>query len=656
MKKIIISLTLIFVYSGIIAQDTVTVKSVIKSVIVYRKGAQVTHNAEKVLKPGKTILVFEDLSTKLDKSTIRVKPDNDLTIVSVSHRFNYLNKTKSVGKIKELEDKIASLKDSIQMQNRIIEVLLYEKKLILSNMAIGGTQNGVNIEDLMDLTDFYREKLNEIEIKRMIANNKTRDFRKEAGLMSLQLNEWNIKKDQTTSEIIVVVTSTKEYKIKFDLSYYISDAGWDPYYDVRVKDSNSKVLFNYKAYVHQNTDYDWKNVKLTLSTSNPEVSGQLPELEPYKLSNNYTNYSYNTNNNNKTISYKSMRGRVTDEEGYPLPGVSIIEKGTTYGTMTDFDGYFTLETENQNAVIVTAYIGMKSSEMPFRAGDVNIVLQPDVEIEEVVVTALGISRDQKSLGYSSTTISGDDITGFKSLGGNTPGVNIVRNKKKEIEKSETGVDFGNSANEIPKPDVTTFYDFEIPFPYTIPSDNKNYDISIKDVEFEANYEYTSVPKLEEKVFLTALITSWSKENLLSGEANIFFKDTYTGVTKLNLENFSDTLKISLGIDKDIQIKRESITEFNSSKILSGDYKVDRAWEISIKNNKPFAITLNIEDQIPISQDSKIKVENVDDSEADYNEKSGKLIWKLKMEPGTQKKISIKYSVKYPSEYRNVKVY
>lgn len=648
MKKLTFYLLTFILAGNIQAEDTLTVNSIIKEVVVYRQGVLITRNANQLIKKGKTVIVFDDLSNKLDKKTMRIKPDNDITIVSVTHRFNYLNKTKSTGKIAKLQDEISNLKDSMQLQQKILEVLANEKQMLLSNMAIGGQQNGVNIKDLVEASDFFRERLSDIELKKIKAVNKARDFRKEMGIILLQLNEWNIKKNKTTSEIVVVVTAKKDIKTKFDLKYYISDAGWDPYYDVRVKDTDSKVLFNYKANVFQNTDYDWKNVKLTLSTSNPELSGETPKLSPYKLNQYTSSYYYNTDNSK--VVQGIMSGRVTDNRGEPLPGVAIVEKGTNFGTMTDANGNFKLKNVDNNAKIVASYIGMKTSEFPYRSGSVNVILdENDVDIDDVVITAMGVSRDKKALGYSSQTISGDELTGY--LHGATSGIQI-RGASSIRENKKKGIyDFGNSAYNMPKPEVITFYDFAIPYPYSIPSDNKNYDVSIKDIQLAADYEYSSVPKLSEKSYLTANIVKWQDNNLLTGDANIYFKDTYTGATRLNLENFSDTLRISLGVDNDIQVKRESISEFSSDKFLGSNRKVDRAWKITIRNNKNFPVTLNLEDQIPVSEDNKIKVEKIEDSSAIYEETSGKLKWKLELKAGEQKEIIIKYSVKSPSSMR-----
>ena len=87
-----------------------------------------------------------------------------------------------------------------------------------------------------------------------------------------------------------------------------------------------------------------------------------------------------------------------DANGEPLIGVSVLEKGTTNGTITDFDGNYTL-TVPENATLQFSYIGYKSTEMPVSGqASINLTMREDSEIlDEVVVTALGIKRAEKAL-------------------------------------------------------------------------------------------------------------------------------------------------------------------------------------------------------------------------------------------------------------------
>ena len=111
---------------------------------------------------------------------------------------------------------------------------------------------------------------------------------------------------------------------------------------------------------------------------------------------------------------KTITGTVTDNDSGPLPGVSVVIQGTTTGTETDFDGKYSIEA-NTGDVLLFSYVGMTTQEIVVGASNtINVVMQTDNVLEEVVVTALGIKRDKKSLGYATQEVKGDAVSANKS--------------------------------------------------------------------------------------------------------------------------------------------------------------------------------------------------------------------------------------------------
>ncbi len=109
-----------------------------------------------------------------------------------------------------------------------------------------------------------------------------------------------------------------------------------------------------------------------------------------------------------------VRGTVVDEAGAPIIGATIQVKGTAQGTVTDLDGRFTL-TAPANGTLVVSYVGLITQEVAV-SQTVNIILLPDSELlDEIVVTALGLTREKKTLGYGVTSVSGDEIANAKTV-------------------------------------------------------------------------------------------------------------------------------------------------------------------------------------------------------------------------------------------------
>lgn len=131
---------------------------------------------------------------------------------------------------------------------------------------------------------------------------------------------------------------------------------------------------------------------------------------------------------------RTVSGVVSDNTGMPLPGVNVLVKGTNKGTQTDFDGKYSIKANNGETLVFT-FVGMKSQEAVVSSNSINIKMKDNsVELEGVVVTALGVKREKKSLGYATQEVKGSDInsggTGgniLNDLSGKVAGVQIRRN-------------------------------------------------------------------------------------------------------------------------------------------------------------------------------------------------------------------------------------
>ena len=128
----------------------------------------------------------------------------------------------------------------------------------------------------------------------------------------------------------------------------------------------------------------------------------------------------------------TLTGVVRDETNNPLPGVNVLVKGTTTGTVSDTDGRYSLSLPSGNSTLVFSFIGYADQEVA--VGDrteIDVSLVTDVtSLDEVVVTALGIERASKSLGYSTSKVTGDAMSinrtpnPMNALTGKIAGVNI----------------------------------------------------------------------------------------------------------------------------------------------------------------------------------------------------------------------------------------
>lgn len=191
--------------------------------------------------------------------------------------------------------------------------------------------------------------------------------------------------------------------------------------------------------------------------------------------------------------------------------------------------------------------------------------------------------------------------------------------------------------------------FNIEIPYTIPSDNKIHNVSIKNYELPATYRYYTVPKRDKDVFLQAQITEWQKYNLLSGNTSIFFDNMYIGDGLLDTKNLSDTMYISLGRDKKIIVSRELDKTKTTVKTIKSNISKSYSYKIDVRNTRNEAIRITIVDQIPVSDDNNIDIEDIELSGAELDKTKGIATWKLDIEPNKTSQLNIGYTIKYPKD-------
>ncbi len=596
------------------------VKSTIKRVTVFTKGAQVSREAKTNIPAGNSILKFIEIAPSINTNSIQVKADGDFTILSVTSQLNYYETPIKKEEIEKLQTEQEKLQDQIDDENTLSKVLDEEESLILSNRILGFEQNGVQIDQLRATSEFYRSRLKEIRLEKLTLRRKVKSLQKKISEIQAQIKELNKTEKKNTVQILVAVNAKKATSGLFTISYMVNNAGWTPIYDLRVKDVKSPVQLAYKSNVYQSSGESWEDVLLTLSTGNPYRSGTKPILNPWLL-NFYTPYAYQNRGRYKPGVYsgtnnanvRRISGVVMDEYGEPLIGANVIIKGTSIGTSTDFDGRYSLEVPQNGKRIVISYLGYKSLETAINSSSMNIVLgDAGASLSEVTITA------------------------------KSSGITKKRRKRKDEPMAAT------QPVPVEEKEQATTISFKIDIPYNVPSDGKRYIVNIKEEQLPAYYEYYCAPKLDTDAFLTAQVTGWEALNLLDGEASLFFEGTYLGKSYLSVQSVEDTLDLSLGRDNSIVVKRTRQKLNTKNKFLSNKRVDTRAWDIEVRNKKKLPINIIIEDQIPVAITEEIEVE-YETKEAKYDKDKGMLSWKFELAPSSSKKLNFKYTVKYPKK-------
>lgn len=300
------------------AQTAKEVESETKEVTVYLRGVKEKRNASVQVNAGEQQLLFTNLPLNLDPNTLRLGASDFIQIVSINHRTNYIGFDPTLDPdMRQLKDSLDHYTDQLKLKEGVYTSLQNTKQMILANKSVKGETHGMEAEDVVDLLDFYREKLNEINTKMLTLEKQLEGLREHQGRFSREYNQSLQGKAKWFSELTVTVRARQNGKATFSIEYFTNDAGWTPHYDIRNNGNNGKLEITSHAKIWQTTGYTWKNVELTLSTLNPQFDIEAPQLQAKVLD---LNPVYNTR------SYDELDGNLR------MDGYGIVADSIRYNT------------------------------------------------------------------------------------------------------------------------------------------------------------------------------------------------------------------------------------------------------------------------------------------------------------------------------------
>jgi TonB-dependent SusC/RagA subfamily outer membrane receptor len=601
MKKSILTICLL-VSAIAFAQKPIFTSAKTKAATVYFSGAEITQSTSVNLPVGTSEIVIKNVADYLNENTVQIGAPKSVTVLSVQFSDNYISEyelDESNPAIKKVQDSILY----VQKELKKIQIDKYSHQqtieMLDKNKEIRGANSGLNVAELMKLVEYYKSKRIELDNAVVLLAEKETKWRKTLDELNNKL-EINNQKEEKISEgkLILQVMNEVAGNVNLDISYITNSASWQPFYDLRAENITASIDLAYKAKVTQTTGIDWKKVKLTLSSGNPNQNNVAPLLQAWFLS--YGKDKKFEDRPNASV-LASLQGTA--------PGLTITSSSGTPGS-AKFDGYIrgtsSINGDTDPLIIIN---GIPSSNQDFKNLDQNNIKSVNVIKDDAAISI-----------YGNKGANGVVLITTKNM-----------NDYTTIEEQELNVSF------------------DIDIPYDILSNGKAHSVSLKDIKIPATYKYYAAPKAEKEAFLLAELNDYAKYNLLPGEANIVFEGMYVGKTTINPNQTQDTLNLSLGRDKKISIKRERITDKSGTKFLSSYKEQTFTYDITVRNNKKEEINMLLKDQYPLSTDKEITVELLDKDGAKANEETGILSWEIKLRPNETKKYRISYKVKYPKD-------
>lgn len=531
LKLLIVILLALYGTQQVSAQKTeVAPVCKLQKIVVFTDKAMITKEATASVKRGENIIRISGITSNLVDQSVQVNlmGQSDIGISEVVVDETYLNKTEQP-ELQKLQTSLNGIIEQIKEGNNQISVLTNLNEFLNKVNPFPQSQK-ITTADIEVHTKFLEKSLSTNLDRKAAIEVKLKKLNEDKVAVEKEMANLGPNKNKSKSIVIHLLSGSEKNSLKFGFTYLTSSAGWMPQYEAKADYATSKIDFIYSAAIWQSTGEDWIGTNLEISTAQPFVYGNTPELAGWNLD-IYTPRAYMT---------KSIR-KSEDMSAAPRP-----------------------------------------------------VLMERAEVQE-------------------------DVNLFK---------------KTEINEENTS------------------FSFVLPRKVDIVSDGQPHKILVTNSIAEAVMTYYTVPKLVQNAFLKAKLKNPFQFPLLTGPIGVFFDQKLVGTAALNETVLPDgEINLSLGIDEGIKIERK-LQKKNTdyAGIFSKETKVAFEYVIELTNGKSKEVTIDLNDQFPISRNEKIKVEMEAPKSGDATiNDEGIISWKVTLPPGAKKSFPIKYSIAYPKD-------
>lgn len=448
--------------------------------------------------------------------------------------------------------------------------------------------------------------------------------------------------------VVITIQSPKSEKLTATLSYLINGATWYPAYDIRIQAETGAVTLSAFGIVRQSTGEDWTDIPITLSTAVPALSADLPKLKgivlaeqflappPFKI-------------NSKILSSQSD---VKFQTAYTVSASLMPAAGQTQNTPP-------LKKEKSQYTVKYSEAGSLSRErnVQMEAVQSNIIDRQNTMTKNQIILGNGTQYDDctileteksnlkiRTRDGKNLTLALDQITRMNSCTVQTSGLDI-------------------SPERLTSP-VTSAGGFDYRFPTArlenIPSDNQYRRILLKSSALKGEQYYAIVPAYSEHAYLMCRTVNTLNAPILPGPANLFYGSDYTADIDLPRIDENMPYDLPLGVDPRVKTERKTYKSSETIGMISKARQTSITTEITVNNNTPAPINIQLDDSIPVSVFEKVIIRNPtytsppaasgDSKENPEYLPPGIQRWRIKIPAHEKNKLNIQYIIEYPTDF------
>ncbi|MEE1084083.1 MAG: mucoidy inhibitor MuiA family protein [Paludibacteraceae bacterium] len=397
--------------------DTLTVKSTIEKVTVYKQGALVSRKAHVKIPAGVTVVKVPMLSPMFNQKSIQVGVTNaDISLGKVDVEMEMPNRD-SVAKINDsLVKRTTILTDSIDLIHSYKNVLDHERVILLENNNIGGDK-GFDADRLSDVAAFLRKDLSEIVDLQLGYDQCQKRLDLEKRNLSQQIKLLDERALIPKAALYVTLVAKSSAETILDFSYVVDQAKWTPFYELRISENSPSINVTKKVMVNQKSKEDWNDVKMTVTTTNPSNNNARPELKRYTLPKSYSGSS-SASTEKKMV---KVMGTVRDNRG-SIDGVLVNCLSANVSAQTDASGFYEILVP-ENSSLKFTHSSHKTVNKSVGADNVvmmNVVMDEDASaIYGNNVRIKGVVRDaMEPLPFANVVVKGTSTGTNTDMDGN----------------------------------------------------------------------------------------------------------------------------------------------------------------------------------------------------------------------------------------------
>ncbi|KAL5265217.1 hypothetical protein ACHWQZ_G006091 [Mnemiopsis leidyi] len=562
----------------------------ILNVVVYPDKAEITRRINVEVEEGLSQIKMTNLSKSIEPSTIRVLIGgnsilNEVNFVARSVLDEYADAS---GKLDELKVKQAELlkelsdlevkENTLKKQKEVLEAFANRIINFKSNPQDGFDAVSVSSLDMIaKFLPMYEEQsvkicdsLSDVKEQRLSLDKKLKEVTDE-------INATDPAKDGIVSrEVQILIEAYNSEDVKLFVSYVVNDAGWVPKYDLRVhsRDKNLKVL--YFGLVSQNTGEDWNDAKISLSTASPSTGG-LPFLGTHELHSRPAAMP-------GTPSLKRTRHHGTSIKRKKSGSKDYWRQCSAPSTSTD-------RHTDRNRMYMTID---RQYPSPYRGCNDSLNRRSSESLHEKTVriptTESSTIEDDTNDTVTTPKVNGIDagsdenlIVDFKDMG--LEDVIPVESRPAIISTT-----YGAAMEEV-----------------NVPSDKTGHKVNIAKIDLPAAFFYASCPRVCPHAFLRITARNDSAYALLAGNADIFLDGNFC--SKGHMKDVCPTEEFEVDVGSDPTIKVAYRPLIRHKETTNKTHVITYTQDMDLKNGRKEPVNVVVTDQLPKSNDDKVKVSN-----------------------------------------------